>query len=103
MNENEDQDYLALKWGSLKRWKIKSERGQELLQQYFSLGVCASAIMQKDTPEQKRLICEIIDECSADTVYLDWEGVEVSKEEAKHYVMQCGQPPKFTNSCDQRR
>jgi len=84
------EDYLTLKWGSLKSWKIASEKGQELLKKYFELGSSASAILQKDSPEQKDLICQIIDECSADTIYLDWDDKDVTKEEAKSYVKEYG-------------
>ena len=88
MPETHEPDYLVLKWGTLKRWNFNSARGQELTQQYFDLGHSASARTQKDTPEQKRLICELIDECGAETIHLDWEGKDVSKDEAKRYVME---------------
>ncbi len=52
----------------------------------------ASAMCQHDTPEQKELICQIIDMCGAETIYLDWDGIEVSKDEAKKYVREYGQP-----------
>jgi len=81
-------DHLTLKWGTLNHWNLNSERGKELLQQYFDLGSSLSAMDQKDTPEQKRLICEMIDECAAPTIYLDWDGKDVSKDEAKRYVME---------------
>lgn len=82
------QDHLTLKWGTLKSWHLSSERGRNLLEEYFSLGSSGSAMLQKDTPRQKELICQIIDECAAPTVYLDWDGVDVSKDEAKRYVME---------------
>ena len=85
--ETAKQDYLALKWGTLKAWNLTSEKGQELLQRYFALGVSAGAMSQHDTPEQKGLICQMIDECGADEIYLDWDGKSVSKDEAKKYVM----------------
>jgi hypothetical protein len=84
------EDHITLKWGTLKSWHLHSERGQELLKQYNALGSSASAMLQKDTPEQKALICQMIDECNAETVYLDWDGREVSKDEAKKYVMEYG-------------
>ena len=46
---------------------------------------------QHDTQEQKALICQIIDECNAPTINLDWDGVDVTKDEAKRYVMEYGQ------------
>lgn len=80
------QDHISLKWGTLKSWHLHSEKGQELLRKYFELGASYSAMAQKDTPEQKDLICQMIDECNAETIYLDWDGVEVSKDDAKKYV-----------------
>jgi hypothetical protein len=80
------QDHISLKWGTLKAWHLHSEKGRELLKQYFGFGASAGAMTHRDTPEQKELICHMIDECDADTIYLDWDGVEVSKEDAKKYV-----------------
>ena len=90
MSEQKRPDYLSLKWGTLKAWNLTSERGQELLRKYHELGACMSAMLQNDTPEQKALICEMIDECNAETIYLDWDGKDVSKEEAKKYVLEYG-------------
>jgi hypothetical protein len=43
---------------------------------------------QRDTPRQKEIICELIDNISADEIFLDWDGIYVSKEDAKKYVME---------------
>lgn len=84
-------DHIELKWGTLKGWNISSPRGRELLAKYHVLGSSMSAMAQRDTPEQKELICQIIDECGAETIYLDWDAKHVSKDEAKEYVMRYGQ------------
>ena len=55
------QDFVTLKWGTMKSWNISSEKGKELLKKYYGLGCSISAAMQKDTPEQKELICQMID------------------------------------------
>ena len=89
---NEQQDYISLKWGALKAWDLHSEKGQDLLKRYFALGRPASAIMSDDTPEQKALLCQLIDECNAPTIHLDWDNVHVSKDEAKRYVMDYDKP-----------
>lgn len=86
----ETEDHLTLKWGSLKSWHLTSPKGKELLQKYFDLGSSASAITHHDTPEQKDLICQMIDECGAAEIYLAWDGKSVSKDEAKKYVMEYG-------------
>ena len=88
MSNETKPDHLVLKWGALKGWNFNSERGKELLQKYFDLGSSGSAMTQEDTHEQKTLICDIIEECDAPTIHLDWDGKDVSKDEAKRYVME---------------
>jgi hypothetical protein len=83
-------DSLSLKWGTLKSWDIYSETGRSLLKRYFEIGASMSAMMQNDTPEQKDIICQLIDGCAGDTIYLDWDDKDVSKEEAKEYVRNYG-------------
>lgn len=80
------EDYLLLKWGTLKGWELHSSRGQRLLQKYHSLGSSMSAMCQKDTDEQKQLICEMIDECDG-IILNDWSGDYMTKAEAKDYVL----------------
>lgn len=80
--------HLTLKWGTLKRWDFEgSEKAIKLLEEYNSLGASVSAMLQKDTPRQKEIICELIDICDDENgIYLDWDGKYVTKEEAKEYV-----------------
>lgn len=87
---NQRQDYICLKWGTLKAWHLHSEAGIELLKKYHALGTSGSCMCQHDTPEQVSLICQMIDECNAETIHLEWDGVDVSKDEAKEYVMNYG-------------
>ena len=89
----EEADHISLKWGTLKSWHLTSEKGQELLRKYYALGSSISAMSQRDTPEQKDLICQMIDECGTDDIWLDWDGKQVSKDEAKKYVMEYGEKP----------
>lgn len=84
-----EQDFITLKWGTLKSWRLTSEKGKELLKKYSELGTSLGAMTQKDTPEQKELICQMIDTVPGD-IYLDWDDIDVSKEEAKKYVMNYG-------------
>ena len=86
MEEIEIRNELTLKWGTLKSWHFDSEKCQSLMDEYHEIGSCISAMMQKDTERQKEIICELIDLCDGDTIYLEWDGKEVSKEEAKQYV-----------------
>lgn len=81
---------LTLKWGTLKSWHFESEKCLKLCEEYDQIGSSFSAMSQKDTQRQKEIICELIDECDGDTIYLDWDGKDVSKQEAKDYVMNYG-------------
>ena len=82
--EEQKGDSIILKWGTLKGWEIHSETGMALLKRYHELGASWGAATQRDTPEQKEIICQLIDGCAGD-IYLDWDGVYVSKEKAKEY------------------
>lgn len=71
-------------------WQFDSETAKTLLNEYHEIGSEISAIEQHDTPRQKEIICELVDECDGDTIYLEWNGKDVSKEDAKKYVMEYG-------------
>lgn len=87
----EEGNYLTLKWGTLKSWSFKgSEKAKALFSEYNEIGSSFSAMVQKDTPRQKEIICELIDLCDGDTIYLHWDGKDVSKKEAKEYVLNYG-------------
>ena len=88
--ETKSKEHLTLKWGTLKAWHFESEQAKELLRRYDDIGSSMSAIMQHDTPEQKQIICDLIDIGDFETVYLDWDDKEVSKDEAKQYVLNYG-------------
>ena len=83
-------EWLSLKWGTLKGWDVKDGGpAMAALRRYHEVGpVSMSAAMQHDTEEQKKCLCEAIDALDAETVYLDWDGKDVSKDEAKRYVME---------------
>lgn len=81
-----DKNHLTLKWGTLKSWNFAGISGaQDLLKQYKELGYSYSAMGQSDTPEQKEIICQLIDLMPCE-IYLEWDGEYVSKDEAKKYV-----------------
>ena len=86
-----EETYLTLKWGTLKSYNFNgSDEGSKLLKEYRKIGESFSAMAQKDTPRQKEIICELIDLCDGDTIYLEWDGKDVPKQEAKDYVMNYG-------------
>jgi len=79
---------LTLKWGTVKGWELESEAAIEAMQKWADFGVCSSAMAQNDTAEQKQALIEAID--YMDEIWLDWEGKEVTKDEAKEYVLNYG-------------
>ena len=84
---------LLLKWGTLKGWDFEgNEKAIELLKKYVVLGRAMSAMAQKDTPEQKELICQMID--AVDEIQNDWYGNIMPKQDAKDYVMSYGKAKK---------
>lgn len=88
----ENTDYLLLKWGTLKGWNFSnSPQAFEALQKYNELGMSMGAMTQKDTSEQKKLICDMIDSVNG-PITLDWtdEDVTNNKQKAKDYVLNYG-------------
>lgn len=85
------KDKITLKWGTLKSWNVSTPDVLDLIKKYIDLETCGSAMYQNDTPEQKRLICEIIDKSNCSSIYLDWDSTYVSKDKAKKYVMKFSQ------------
>lgn len=79
---------LILKWGTVKGWSLEDETAKSALQRWANYGVSASAVAQKDTPEQKQALLEAIDHM--DEIYFDWEDKLISKEEAKSYILNYG-------------
>lgn len=87
---SEEQGYITLKWGTLKAWRVKDE-DVTLIKRYNEIGSELSAMMQNDTPEQKQIICELIDRCNDPRgIFLEWDNKFVSKDEAKKYIMEYG-------------
>lgn len=82
-----DRDYVTLKWGTLKSWNITTDEGKKLLHRYFVIGSSLSAMAQRDTTEQKEIICKLIDLVPGE-IYLEWDDGYVSKDYAKKYVME---------------
>ena len=84
----EEKDYLLLKWGAIKEWNLHSKKGKQLLKKYFKTLKAGGLMLYDCTPENKKLICEIIDEANLDKIQLDWTGKWVSKTKAKKYIME---------------
>lgn len=82
-------EYLLLKWGTLKGWNLgENEAARAAAQRYDEAGpVLMSAMAQHDTPEQKQALCDIIDAING-PITNDWSGEEMTKDEAKKYVLE---------------
>jgi len=86
-----EQDYLNLKFGSIKEQVFHSKKAKKLLKEFFKIGMSAGGlIMHENTERQKQIICELIDEGNFEKVFLDWDNKYVSKEKAKKYIMKYG-------------
>lgn len=87
-----NEDFLLLKWGTLKGWCLEnSPEAFAALEEYMEIGSSMSAMMQRDTPRQKELICLIIDKVNG-PVTSDWDETDWTKdrEAAKKYIMDYG-------------
>ena len=82
-----EKEHLTLKWGTLKSWRF-GDWAKPLMKEYEDIGSSMSAIMQRDTVRQKEIICELIEKGDFETVFLDWDGKSVTKDEAKRYVLE---------------
>ena len=91
-------DHLTLKWGTLKSWDFtNSPEALEAFKKYNEIGSSDSAMFQKDTPEQKELICKMIDSVNG-PVANDWDGTDYEDlQDAKDYVMNYGKPKEQNN------
>lgn len=78
-------DYILLKWGTLKGWELHSEKGIKLSDEYIALGRSMGAMSQEDNSRQKQIILEMIDECNG-SIQSDWSGEFFTKQGAKEYL-----------------
>lgn len=81
---------LTLKWGNVKGWDGLEEGtpAWAAMEKYVDSGQGISA-MQRQTAEQRELICNLIDAIDGE-IWNDWDGVVMSKDEAKKYVRDYG-------------
>lgn len=77
---------LLLKWGTVKGWSDFQE-GEcfELLKKYMEDSSLSCAMDNPDAA-RKAILCELIDKLDG-TIWNDWDGREMTKDEAKEYVM----------------
>jgi hypothetical protein len=82
-------DFVSLKWGTIKGYRINDPETFKLLEEFYADGVSLSAAADRPDTERRKILCMIIDRIGK-PVYLDWDGKHVSVEEAKKYVMEYG-------------
>lgn len=81
-----DKPTLVLKWGTYKGHdNLEEGPMMDALQKYYDYGVSMSAMTQKDEPEQKQALLDLI-EIWEGKFYLDWDGEYITKDQAKDYV-----------------
>lgn len=80
------KETLTLKWGTLKGWSNLRPETVAILQRWADLGTSFSAMTQRNTPEQKAIICELIDAIDG-VIENDWTGKMLTKDKAKAYIM----------------
>ena len=80
-------EYLLLKWGTLKGWKLETDKSRDAAQKYADMGMSLCAMQQHDGPEQKLALCDLIDAIDG-KITNDWSGDVMTKDEAKKYVME---------------
>ncbi len=83
------KEYLMLKWGAVKGWNNLSEKSQEILRRYYADGEPMSAMADRPDADRKTILCELIDQIDGE-IFNDWDGVIMSKEDAKKYVTEYG-------------
>lgn len=85
-------EYLLLKWGTLKGWNLNEDGpAYAAFKRYHEQPAALGAMQQRDTPEQKRAICDLIDALDGE-ITNDWTGEKLTKDEAKKYVLEYGTP-----------
>lgn len=84
-------EYLLMKWGTLKGWDLgDNQEARTAAARYAEAGMSMSAMAQRDTPEQKQALCDLIDAING-PITNDWSGEAMTKDEAKAYVREYGQ------------
>jgi hypothetical protein len=82
---------LTLKWGTIKAYSGLSDKSRKIIERFFADDYPMSCMLDKPDDARKEILCELIDQLDSETIYLDWDAKDVSKEEAKKYVREYGQ------------
>lgn len=91
MTNQADEEFLLLKWGTVKGWDHLSEKSQGIMRRYFADGISMSCVTDKPNEKRKDILCELIDQLNG-AIWNDWSGKKMTPDEAKAYVREYGQP-----------
>jgi hypothetical protein len=78
-------EIIYLKWGTLKGWINLSESSVAILNEYSDLGMSLSALLRRDTPEQKQLLIKLLKQLNGKIIN-DWTDKEMTVDEAVKYI-----------------
>lgn len=79
--------YISLKWGTINGWKNISEDIVTLLEEYWKDGRPFGSMSDRPNEERRLILCKIIDAFDGE-LQNDWTGKNMTKEEAKKYIME---------------
>lgn len=83
------QEQLTLKWGTVNGWDRMTDASVEILKRFFEDGEPVSAMADRPDDERRKILCELIDQLNGE-IWNDWDGVKMTKEDAKKYVLSYG-------------
>lgn len=85
------EEYLLLKWGNLKGWRLETDASRSAFKAYVEAGENAAAPMAMVRLEdaEKVALCGLIDAVDG-PITNDWSGEKMTKDEAKKYVLEYG-------------
>lgn len=83
------KESLTLKWGTIKGWDNFTEQSQEIVSRFYSDGEPMSAMADRPDGDRIKILCELIEQLDGE-IWDDWNGVPMTKDEAKRYVMNYG-------------
>lgn len=83
------QEQLTLKWGTVKGWDRMTDASVEILKRFYKDGLTVSAMADHPDDERRQILCDLIDQLDGE-IWNDWDGVKMTKEDAKKYVLSYG-------------
>jgi len=76
---------LTLKWGTVKGWSDLSESSLDILRRFFDGRKSSGAMTDILNERRVGILCELIEQFQGE-IWNDWEGKQMTKDEALKYV-----------------